>query len=86
MVIEMAVASVPGGVSESVATAATEQSKHATGMQVEPDYPGLESLAALADQGQLKVEIEETFPLERAAEAHERLQSAGARGKVVLTT
>jgi NADPH:quinone reductase-like Zn-dependent oxidoreductase len=77
---------VPGGVSESVATAATEQSKHATGMQVEPDYPGLESLAALADKGQLKVEIEETFPLARAADAHERLQSGGARGKVVLTT
>lgn len=77
---------VPGGVSEAVAAAAKEQSKRATGMQVEPDYPGLESLAALADSGQLKVAIEETFPLERAAEAHERLQAGRARGKVVLTT
>lgn len=77
---------VPGGVSEAVATAAKEQSKRATGVQVEPDYPGLESLATIADEGKLKVEIEETFPLARAAEAHEHLQSGRARGKVVLTT
>jgi NADPH:quinone reductase-like Zn-dependent oxidoreductase len=77
---------VPGGVRDAVAAAAKEQSKRVTGVQVEPDYAGLESLAALADQGQLKVEIDETFPLERAAEAHEHLQSGRARGKVVLTT
>jgi NADPH:quinone reductase-like Zn-dependent oxidoreductase len=77
---------VPSAASETVAGAAKEQSKRVTGIQVEPDYCSLESLAALADNGRLKVEIEETFPLAQAAEAHEHLQSGRARGKVVLTT
>jgi NADPH:quinone reductase-like Zn-dependent oxidoreductase len=77
---------VPSGVDESVLAAAEEQSKRATGFLVEPDHLGLESLAALADEGRLRVVVDETFPLERAAEAHEYLQSGKARGKVVLTT
>jgi NADPH:quinone reductase-like Zn-dependent oxidoreductase len=58
----------------------------ATGFLVEPDHLGLESLAALAEEGRLRVVVGETFPLERAAEAHEYLQSGKAQGKVVLTT
>jgi NADPH:quinone reductase-like Zn-dependent oxidoreductase len=77
---------VPSGVSESVFAAAKEQSKRALGIQVEPDYCGLESLAALADEGKLKVEIDESFRLAHAADAHERLESGRVRGKVVLTT
>jgi NADPH:quinone reductase-like Zn-dependent oxidoreductase len=75
---------VPGGVKDAVATAARDQSRRATAILVEPDHAGLESLAALADSGQLKVEIDETFPLERADKAHEHLESRRARGKVVL--
>jgi NADPH:quinone reductase-like Zn-dependent oxidoreductase len=77
--------SVPEGVSDAVAAAAKEQSKRATGLLVEPDAAGLESLAALAADGRLKVAIEATFPLEEAADAHERLQRGRARGKIVLT-
>jgi NADPH:quinone reductase-like Zn-dependent oxidoreductase len=58
----------------------------ATGFLVEPDHLGLESLAALAEEGRLRVVVDETFPLERAAEAHEYLQSGKPQGKVVLTT
>jgi NADPH:quinone reductase-like Zn-dependent oxidoreductase len=76
---------VPGGVNQSVLAAAQEQSKRATGFLVEPDHLGLESLATLADEGRLRVSVDETFPLARAAEAHEYLQSGKARGKVVLT-
>jgi NADPH:quinone reductase-like Zn-dependent oxidoreductase len=76
---------VPAGVSEVVAAAADEQSKRATGLLVEPDAACLESLAALVDQGRLRVVIEATFPLARAADAHERLRHGRARGKVVLT-
>jgi NADPH:quinone reductase-like Zn-dependent oxidoreductase len=76
---------VPEGVSDAVATAADEQSKRATGLLVEPDAAGLESLAALADGGRLRVVIEESFPLAQAAEAHKRLQNGRARGKVVFT-
>ena len=76
---------IPAGVTDAVATAAAEQSKRATGILVEPDAAGLESLASLVDQGRLRVEIEATFPLAEAAEAHARLQDGRARGKVVLT-
>jgi NADPH:quinone reductase-like Zn-dependent oxidoreductase len=75
---------VPGGVTEAVAAAAREQGKRAVGIQVEPDYPALEALAALADDGKLTVAIDETFPLAQAAQAHERLEEGRARGKIVL--
>jgi NADPH:quinone reductase-like Zn-dependent oxidoreductase len=75
---------LPGGVSEAVAAAGREQSKRTSGMQVEPDYPALESLAELADEGKLTVAIDETFPLAQAAEAHQRLEDGRARGKIVL--
>jgi NADPH:quinone reductase-like Zn-dependent oxidoreductase len=76
---------LPGGVPEAVAAAAREQSKRATGIQVEPDYCALESLAGLVDEGRLRVEVDETFPLEKAGEAHQRLQEGRTKGKVVLT-
>jgi NADPH:quinone reductase-like Zn-dependent oxidoreductase len=76
---------VPGGLRGPVAAAAEKQSKRATGFLVEPDHAGLESLATLADGGELRVEVGEDYRLEHAARAHERLQSGSARGKVVLT-
>jgi NADPH:quinone reductase-like Zn-dependent oxidoreductase len=75
---------VPGGVTEPVAAAAGEQSKRASGVQVEPDYCALEAMAALADEGKLTVAIDETFPLAQAAEAHQRLEEGRASGKIVL--
>jgi NADPH:quinone reductase-like Zn-dependent oxidoreductase len=76
---------VPGGVPEAVAAAAEQQSKRTSGIQVEPDYCALESLAALVDEGRLRIEIDETFPLAQASEAHQRLEYGRARGKIVLT-
>ncbi len=76
---------IAGGLPQEVLTSAKQQSKRATPILVEPDAAGLESLAALADAGDLKVHVEETFPLERAAEAHELLQERRVRGKVVLS-
>jgi NADPH:quinone reductase-like Zn-dependent oxidoreductase len=75
---------LPGGVSDAVAAAAAEQSKRTTGIQVEPDYCGLESLAGLADDGRLTVAVEKIFPLDQAGEAHQRLEEGRARGKIVL--
>jgi NADPH:quinone reductase-like Zn-dependent oxidoreductase len=75
---------LPGGVTKAVAAAAREQSKRALGIQVEPDYCALESLAALAEEGKLTVAIDETFPLAQASEAHQRLEDGRARGKIVL--
>jgi NADPH:quinone reductase-like Zn-dependent oxidoreductase len=75
---------IPADVPDEVAAAAKEQSKRAISFLVEPDYAGLESLAALADEGRLTVVIEETYPLAQAAEAHQRLEEGRARGKIVL--
>jgi NADPH:quinone reductase-like Zn-dependent oxidoreductase len=54
------------------------------GVSVEPDHQGLEELARLVDEGQLKVHVERTFPLERVREAHQFL-TTHPKGKVVLT-
>jgi NADPH:quinone reductase-like Zn-dependent oxidoreductase len=75
---------IPADVPDVVAAAAREQSKRAISFLVEPDYAGLESLAALADEGKLTVVIDETFPLAEAAEAHRRLEDGRARGKIVM--
>jgi NADPH:quinone reductase-like Zn-dependent oxidoreductase len=75
---------IPADVPDQVAAAAREQSKRAISFLVEPDYAGLESLASLAQEGGLRVIIDETFPLAEAAEAHRRLEDGRARGKIVL--
>jgi NADPH:quinone reductase-like Zn-dependent oxidoreductase len=75
---------IPADVPDAVAKAAGEQSKRALSFLVEPDYAGLEALAALTDEGRLRVEIDQTFPLAEAAEAHRRLEDGRARGKIVL--
>jgi NADPH:quinone reductase-like Zn-dependent oxidoreductase len=51
---------------------------------VEPDGYALEEIAKLVGSGALKVMVAETFPLERARAAHERLERGGVRGKLVL--
>jgi NADPH:quinone reductase-like Zn-dependent oxidoreductase len=52
---------------------------------VEPDRLGLEELAALAERGELRVEVAQTFPLEEAAAAQELSKAGRTRGKLVLT-
>jgi NADPH:quinone reductase-like Zn-dependent oxidoreductase len=51
---------------------------------VEPDGHALEEIAKLVGSGALKVIVAETFPLELAVAAHERLERGGVRGKLVL--
>ncbi|MFI6144047.1 NADP-dependent oxidoreductase [Streptomyces sp. NPDC051109] len=53
-------------------------------MWVRPDAEGLAELARLAEGGQLKVTIAETFPLSQLAEAFELSQTGRAAGKIVL--
>ncbi len=76
---------IAGDLSAEVSGAAAKQAKRAIEMLVSPDRAGLESLAALADDGKLDVVLEETFPLAQAAEAHQRLEDGRAKGKIVLT-
>jgi NADPH:quinone reductase-like Zn-dependent oxidoreductase len=56
-----------------------------SGIGVDPDPVALRGLAALVDQGKLRVHVQETFPFERIADAHRLLERGHLRGKVVLT-
>jgi NADPH:quinone reductase-like Zn-dependent oxidoreductase len=44
-----------------------------------------EHITPLVEEGRLRPHVEEVFPLERAAEAHERLEAGHVRGKLVLS-
>lgn len=55
------------------------------GITVEPDYVGLEALAALVDAGKLRPYVEHAIPLDDAAKAHELIESGRTQGKIVLT-
>lgn len=77
----------PGGVLLAVADGASEDVKRQVRVLeplVEPDGHGLEQIAKLIECDQLHVQVDEVFPLERAAQAHERLERGGTRGKLVL--
>lgn len=46
--------------------------------------PALEQLRALASAGDLTLRVADVLPAEQAAEAHERLEAGGVRGRLVL--
>ena len=59
------------------------------GIRVEPvmiraDGAALSALSALAAAGKLTLRVTDTYPLEHAAKAHERLEAGGLRGRLVL--
>jgi NADPH:quinone reductase-like Zn-dependent oxidoreductase len=79
----------PGGRLVSVAAEPPPQAAAARGIQavyfvVEPNREQLVEIARLADQGVLRVTVEETFPLASARAAFERVQQRHGAGKVVL--
>ncbi|WP_208719886.1 NADP-dependent oxidoreductase [Amycolatopsis circi] len=76
---------VPSGVSPELAEAAKAADVRVTPFLVEPDGAALTTIAGLIDAGEVAVEVEETFPLEQAAEAHVRGLAGRTRGKLVLT-
>jgi len=45
-----------------------------------------EKIWPLLDQGSVKPQIHATFPLERAREAHEMMESSAHLGKILLVT
>jgi len=75
---------IAGDLTDEITAVAREQGTRAVEMLVSPDRVGLESLAALADEGGLRVETDEAFPLAQAADAHRSLEHGRARGKIVL--
>ena len=52
---------------------------------VEPDNAAMATIAGLAGEGRLRVEVGTVLPLERAARAHEIGETGRTAGKIVLT-
>lgn len=52
---------------------------------VRPDSTDLTELARLIDAGKLKVEVAESYPLEKAKAAYASLEGGHVRGKIVVT-
>ena len=83
----------PGGVlvaivfsqAENLESAAKERRVRLEYLTVEADHAGMTAIAALVDEGLLRVEIDGVFPLERAGEAHRRGETRRTAGKLVLT-
>lgn len=75
---------VPAGVSPELAAAAAAKDRRVTPFLVEPDGPALAAIGVLIHSGEVVVEVEEAFPLEQVAAAHDRGESNRTRGKLVL--
>ncbi|MFD5074275.1 NADP-dependent oxidoreductase [Streptomyces sp. NPDC058371] len=83
----------PGGVLVALASPAeaylAEQARplglRAGFMIVEADHAGMREIAALAEAGLLRAELDTVLPLEQAAKAHELADSRRTTGKIVLS-
>ena len=77
--------SLPSAAAAAAVETARTRGLRAVGMLVEPDGDGLEELAALVEAGRLRVLVDETFPLDKAADAHRYGEEGRTTGKIVLT-
>jgi NADPH:quinone reductase-like Zn-dependent oxidoreductase len=81
----------PGGIMVSIlgppsAETAAQYGVRATNILVHPNERQLAEIAALADSGILKPNVEAVYPLAEAPLAHAHVQKGHTRGKVVLRT
>jgi NADPH:quinone reductase-like Zn-dependent oxidoreductase len=79
------VVAIPGGVSERLAAVAAQAGVRTSPFLVEPDAAALTKIAGLVDSGEVRIEVERSFALEQAAEAHRLGETGRTRGKLVLT-
>ncbi|MGY8960776.1 MAG: zinc-binding dehydrogenase, partial [Alphaproteobacteria bacterium] len=49
------------------------------------EYEKLDQLRQMAENGALTLRVADTFPPERAGDAHQRLEAGGTRGRLVIT-
>ncbi|MGW5018409.1 MULTISPECIES: NADP-dependent oxidoreductase [unclassified Streptomyces] len=78
------IVSVPSGVSDALAAAAGQADVRTSPLLVEPDAAALTAVAGLVDSGAVRVEVERSFGLEQAGEAHRLGETNRTRGKLVL--
>jgi len=75
---------VADGADDEVRAEATRRRVRLQEPLVEPDGHALEEIAKVVRSRALKVMVAETYPLDQARAAHERLEGGGVRGKLVL--
>jgi 2-desacetyl-2-hydroxyethyl bacteriochlorophyllide A dehydrogenase len=75
---------VAEGAGDDVCAEASRRGVRVAEPLVEPDGRALEELLALVTDGGLRVAIDTVLPLERAAQAHERIERHDVVGKLVL--
>lgn len=71
---------------EEIPTGVTQKASVADHNYVRNDPTGLRALVELVDTGRLTLRTAERHPLSRIRHAHERFESGGLDGKVVITT
>jgi NADPH:quinone reductase-like Zn-dependent oxidoreductase len=76
---------VPSAAPAGLAAAVAARDARYTPFLVEPDHEGLFALSQIVEDGELTVDVAQTFPLERAAEAHAVGERGRTAGKLVLT-
>ena len=74
-----------GLISPELAAAAEARGVRVSPFLVEPDHQGLEALARMVDRGDLRVHVDQVFPLAEVAKAHEVGESDRTTGKLVLS-
>lgn len=85
-----ALADAPNQVKDTARVASIVDAQTVLGMGgryvfVRPERAHLDTLAALVDEGKLRVEVAETYPLDRVADAHRASEEGHTRGKIVVT-
>lgn len=76
---------IADGTTEALKTEAKRRDVRVLDPLVEPDGRGLDRIAHLVAQGDVRPRVASILPLEQAAEAHRRLEAGGVGGKLVLT-
>lgn len=75
---------IPTVTADEIISAAEELGLKAHGMTVRPDVFHLDEIAELIEDGDVKVHIDQAFPLAQVADAHELLEGGHVRGKLVF--
>ncbi|MBW4935493.1 NADP-dependent oxidoreductase [Marinobacter sp. F4206] len=75
---------IPTVTADEIISAAEDMGLRAHGMTVRPDVFHLDEIAELIEDGDVRVHIDQSFPLDKVAEAHELLEGGHVRGKLVL--
>lgn len=78
------VITVPTITASSVCEQASQLGIIGMGMLVEPDVTQLEELVKLISAGMIKVEVEQVIDYQNVSNAHKKIETGRARGKILL--